>query len=112
MKFKKKPVIIEAIQWHGNLEDLKPFIDAGMEYTFTDAKKLWIRTLEGSMCVKENAWAIKGVQGEFYPCHPVIPNLFPGPTFLYFRLRIRNTNHISADTHALQSLFCKIKSDG
>ena len=69
MKFKKKPVIIDAIQWRGNIEDLQPFIDEGMEYTFNiPSKKLWIRTLEGSMYVKENAWVIRGVHGEFYPC--------------------------------------------
>lgn len=69
MKFKKKPVIIDAIQWHGDIEDLKPFIEDGMEYTFNiPSKKLWVRTLEGSMYVKENAWVIRGVHGEFYPC--------------------------------------------
>lgn len=69
MKFKKKPVIIDAIQWHGNIEDLKPFINEGMDYTFNNlSKQLWIHTLEGAMHVKENAWVIRGVQGEFYPC--------------------------------------------
>jgi len=81
-KFRKKPVIIEAIQYtsasdlqdaieftngklvfHGFNEDMQPCA----RYT-----TLAIETLEGWMKVSLNDWIIKGVKGEFYPCKPDI----------------------------------------
>ena len=92
MKFRKKPVIIEAIQlrwdtWSeicdfvgvGKVEDGKPqgcYVDKdgqGTEsYTGTDEIGLWIPTLEGLHLARQNDWIIKGVKGEFYPCKPDI----------------------------------------
>lgn len=68
-KFRKKPVIIEAIQWTGNnLEEIKDFIG----YYEYDKKNLIIHTLEGKMIAQVNDWIIRGVQGEYYPCKPDI----------------------------------------
>ena len=72
-KFRKKPVVIEAVQWTGkNLVEMQSFIGAG-EYTegFTD-DFLVIKTLEGEMRAMPGDWIIKGVKGEFYPCKPDI----------------------------------------
>lgn len=70
MKFRKKPVVIEAVQWQGdNLHELIAFIG---EHLRTDASGLIINTLEGQMFASPGDWIIKGVQGEFYPCKPDI----------------------------------------
>ena len=82
MKFRKKPVIIEAIQWTG--DNLKEIIDfAGLhpsaekwvwdEYeNIVKTEGLKIFTLEGRMNADIGDWIIKGVKGEFYPCKPDI----------------------------------------
>ena len=68
-KFRKKPVMIEAIQWTGNnLEEIKDF----MGYYEYAKKNLIIPTLEGKMIAQVNDWIIRGVQGEYYPCKPDI----------------------------------------
>ena len=69
-KFKKKPVIIEAIQWNGeNLSEID-------EFTKNEVKNyesvLIITTLEGDMYASLNDYIIKGINGEFYPCKPDI----------------------------------------
>lgn len=73
-KFRKKPVVIEAIQWVGdNIEDIQPFMEnnspghVGRTFINHD-KTLIIHTLEGDHIASVNDWIIKGVQGEFYPC--------------------------------------------
>ena len=69
MKYRKKPVVIEAIQWDGyNLGELQNFVGSALEYD----GKLIIHTLEGDHEAKVGDYIIKGVQGEFYPCKPEI----------------------------------------
>ena len=85
MLYKKKPVIIEAIQWNeNNLEEVMKFIGSEFEYNenteyatnkfvyFRYTKRLLLHTLEGTMEVSKNDYIIKGIQGEFYPCKPDI----------------------------------------
>ena len=92
MKYRKKPVVIEALQlrwdnWNemcdfvgvGSLADGKPegtFLDKeGIPTKECNANTqigLSIPTLEGVMRGIENDWIIKGVNGEFYPCKPDI----------------------------------------
>ena len=78
MKFRKKPVVIDAIQWDGTWEDvlrIKKFTNgAAFERHDLDGKRsyLYIKTLEGEHIVSPKDWIIKGVQGEFYPCKPDI----------------------------------------
>lgn len=68
-QYRKKPVVIEAIQWDG-----KNWADVLMFAPITDKKddELFIETLEGKMHITKNDYIIKGVQGEFYPCKPDI----------------------------------------
>lgn len=82
MRYKKKPVVIEAIQWTTNLEEVKEFVGKDLEYSILDTA--WqvgkgaphvfmkIHTLEGDMEVSKGDYIIKGVNGEFYPCKPDI----------------------------------------
>ena len=51
MKFRKKPVVVDAYQ--------------------TD-KEMYIETLEGTMHAEKGDWIITGVHGEQYPCKPDI----------------------------------------
>ena len=85
MKFRKKPVIIEAVRWTGsNIEEVLPFFGDFSKLPNTDGYvhpgsghcppegTLDIPTLEGVMTARAGDWIIKGVKGEFYPCKPDI----------------------------------------
>lgn len=76
MKFRKKPVEIEAIQFTRlNWEEVKQFTN-NTAFSLVIEKRIGgecsclIPTLEGCMTAYENDWIIKGVKGEFYPCKP------------------------------------------
>ena len=80
MKYKKKPVIIEAIQLLNNnssIEECLKFVynvfitDDDIE-TVKNDKHIRIQTLEGDMKASFGDYIIKGVNGEFYPCKPDI----------------------------------------
>lgn len=71
MKFRKKPVVIEAVQFMGTPESLKEVVDF-MICVETIDNQIVIRTLEGEMRAIAGDWIIKGVNGEFYPCKPDI----------------------------------------
>ena len=69
-KYRKKPVIIEAIQWNGkNLTEIDNFVGGSIGIK---GISLVIHTLEGDMEASINDYIIKGVNGEFYPCKPDI----------------------------------------
>ena len=74
MKYRKKPVVIEAVQWKGdNLGEVLTLDTGGkrlIEKHWTE--QLCIATLEGEMRANLNDWIIKGVKGEVYPCKPDI----------------------------------------
>jgi len=69
MKFRKKPVVIEAIQYNGrNMIEITKFIGTAREVSEDFmTEQIAIRTLEGIMKVDVGDWVIKGVKGEFYP---------------------------------------------
>ncbi|QSE47563.1 hypothetical protein JW980_06510 [Acinetobacter johnsonii] len=79
-KYRKKPVIIDAIQLTSeSLMDCISFIypdisviDHPTLITIRKNKFLYIETLEGDMKAQFGDYIIKGVQGEFYPCKPDI----------------------------------------
>lgn len=62
MKYIKKPVIVDAIQWDGKLSDV---VKSGYTGYF-------IETLEGRMLISPGDYIITGVEGEHYPCKPGI----------------------------------------
>lgn len=75
-QFRKKPVVIEAVQFDGSwrsVRSLRPgpneirFIDRREAGTY-DTNQLDIRTLEGVMTANEGDWIIRGIAGEIYPC--------------------------------------------
>lgn len=78
MKYRKKPVIVEAIQWFKNGDHDKVISPPPHEYeealfysleNGVNLKSLGIiKTLEGLQIVCPTDWIIEGVVGEFYPC--------------------------------------------
>jgi hypothetical protein len=81
MKYKKKPVVIEAVQLtQYSLPELYRFLDIEGRGDFAQAGhgidsatgEFKITTLEGVMKAEINDFIIKGMKGEFYPCKPDI----------------------------------------
>jgi hypothetical protein len=88
MKYRKKPVVIDAVQWfrmgdHPAVMDYHQAWDKG--YRNADPAKAGlatvdsgltgkgiIQTLEGWHEVTPGDWVITGVKGEHYPCKPEI----------------------------------------
>lgn len=86
MKYRKKPVVIEAIQLKSESESFRHIIDwckGSKTPAFIDTEirgccaenpdgfdypVLKINTLEGTMTVQIGDWIIKGINGEHYPC--------------------------------------------
>ena len=86
MKYRKKPVVIEAIQWF-KVSDYVEGVERDVDYYRTpklDGQTKckhcgdimhnhgWIDTLEGGHIVCPGDWVITGVKGEKYPCKPDI----------------------------------------
>jgi hypothetical protein len=87
-KYRKKPVVVEAVQWGGfNKQVVIPEVkhyDAYFENPY-DCEHCdnpmgdhgWIETLEGGHIVCPGDWIIKGTAGEFYPCKEAIfPDIY------------------------------------
>ena len=83
MKFRKKPIEIEATQWfkmgdHPAVEDYWAKVechDYAREHGLsTEQRKQlgWVKTLEGAHVVCPGDWIITGIKGEHYPCKPDI----------------------------------------
>ena len=64
---RKKPVVVEAVQWTGkNWDELVEWCPYGLSSVRTDI--INVDTLEGSMFCNIGDYIIKGVAGEYYPC--------------------------------------------
>lgn len=72
MKYRKKPVVIEAIKFEGwNMSEVDVFMgDVGGFQAWPD--RIIIPTLEGVMTGNVGDYIIRGVKGELYPCKPDI----------------------------------------
>lgn len=76
-QYRKKPVVIEAIQFKAGMDsdDIAKFVTCDFDYSTGDGEAVFhmtIPTLEGDMEVSDGDFIIKGVKGEFYPCKPDI----------------------------------------
>jgi hypothetical protein len=69
-KFRKKPVVIEAVRFTGeNVDEVRVFLgEIGVSELESMPPIFVIPTLEGDMQARPGDWIIKGVAGEFYPC--------------------------------------------
>jgi hypothetical protein len=77
MKYRKKPVVVDAMQLPPSGEDatdqLLTFLHGmGEDWESGRDGELIIQTLEGDMTAQPGDWIIKGVKGEYYPCKPDI----------------------------------------
>ena len=86
MKFRKKPVVIDAIVFDGkNIAEVCAFAPSSKPWTVamrTDGDptvrptayypRVLIETLEGNVWASPGDWIIRGVKGECYPCKPDI----------------------------------------
>lgn len=87
MKYRKKPVIIDALQWTGkNHREMFDFLTDYQrtdQYMSAEGKNFYIdhwkapgglviKTLEGEHLANIDDYIIRGVHGEFYPCKPDI----------------------------------------
>jgi len=76
MKYRKKPIVIDAFKWTGDMwqeEDplwIVKAIKKGIVKIIN--KKMIIKTLEGEMKANLGDWIIKGINKEIYPCKPDI----------------------------------------
>ena len=68
MKIKRKPIVLDGVQWNGDMSQLP----AGCE--ILDAAVI-VKTLEGNMIVSPGDWIITGVKGERWPVKPDIFNM-------------------------------------
>jgi len=74
-KFRKKPVVIEAMQFIGtNVDEIFAWVDWDNDPRpmYSQGGTIVIHTLEGDHKTSEGDWIIRGVEGEFYPCKPGI----------------------------------------
>lgn len=72
-KYRKKPVVVEAVQWTGeNFYELKEFMKDGNIRLGWFEDHLYISKPEENYFVDMGTYIIKGVHGEFYPCKPDI----------------------------------------
>lgn len=81
MKYRKKPVVIDAFKWTGDVnqtEDPNWIVEAikdgriYFEGHGTENVLMRIDTLEGVMAANRGDFIIRGVKGEIYPCKPDI----------------------------------------
>jgi hypothetical protein len=84
MKYRKKPVVIDAVYWDGSWDGFSVVANAMCISGQDDERimlvtnsggvptNLAIPTLEGEMLASPGDWIIKGIKGEFYPCKPDI----------------------------------------
>ncbi|WP_066454553.1 hypothetical protein [Anaerotruncus rubiinfantis] len=75
MKYKKKPVEIDAIRFYDDSNTQTELSVLGLDpvrvnYADKDNPRLVIDTLEGTMFASVGDYIIRGVKGEFYPCKP------------------------------------------
>ncbi len=75
-KFRKKPIVIDAVQWKGDFHPIAAFIEQHqIDASLVQAMdKLKVETLEGTMRADPDDWIILGIGGEIYPCKPDIFN--------------------------------------
>ena len=78
MLYRKKPIVIEAVQYegNGNISESPQWIWEAFKSKVlrptSGSDPLYIKTFEGSLLVKPNSYIIRGVKGELYPCEPEI----------------------------------------
>ena len=72
-QYRKKPVVIDAIQISDNDDELLAWLgEFVVPFEVIADHTIVIHTLEGDMRADPGDWIIRGIKGEFYPCKPDI----------------------------------------
>ncbi len=80
-RYRKKPVVIDAMRWDGGPEEATIVIDWVIEFEGTAryheatddvSESIYVDTLDATAVLSPGDWMVRGVQGEFYPCKPDI----------------------------------------
>lgn len=74
MKYRKRPIVVEAIQYHSSTDALPFHPDAQYRRTTALSMALEVKTVEGWARFVHLDFIVKDVQGFFYPCKPDIFN--------------------------------------
>ena len=77
MRYRKKPVVIEAMRGEPEGDDCGGSVVGwllahAVDFHIGKGKVVELPTLEGTMIADQGDWIIRGVKGEFYPCKPEI----------------------------------------
>lgn len=81
MNYRKKPIVVQALEFKTNNEDGSPNMDRIINWInqgkdlcqgWHNGTNIFIKTLEGEMRTEVGDFVIRGVKGEFYPCKPDI----------------------------------------
>lgn len=77
MRFRKKPVEVEAVQFTGeNGDEIVAWCSKNnktvIPVEYFGRTCILIHTIEGEMNASPGDWIIRGIKGEFYPCKPDI----------------------------------------
>jgi hypothetical protein len=69
MKYRKLPIIVEALQWTGDNEtEMSEFMASGLTIDLDGTLIIPTQTVEGHFICPIGSVVIKGLQDEFYPC--------------------------------------------
>ena len=73
MKYRKKPVTIDAIQWTGdNYAEIFEFTEGRAYPSEPHSDTLIVSTLEGEVKAAKGCYIIRGIDGENYPCQETV----------------------------------------
>lgn len=84
MKYKKKPVVVDAYQYNGDIRNadgdiyipywmIEAFDNGILNYDFPHGiRQLYVKTLSGILNIEVGDYIIKGINGELYVCKPDI----------------------------------------
>lgn len=79
-KYRKLPVVIDAVQWSGNVfDEVTDWISAALSTgvgevggIFRLGDEIHVFTIEGTMKAQPGDYILRGIKGEIYPCKPDI----------------------------------------
>ena len=75
MKYRRKPVVIDAIQWTGyNYAEIFEFTEGNAWPTHSHSDTLAVSTLEGEMMATKGCYIIRDMNGDYFPCQEDIFN--------------------------------------